>query len=289
MEGPLPIALVGAGRIAGLGWIPALRRARGVHLAGIVDTRIERARSLAGPLPYGESLADLAARTRIGAVVIATPPEHHLVCAAEAAGLGLRSLIEKPPARTTADARSLVALRPVPSIGFNRRFEPGWRELVTTARAASGELRIEADFDYEPRAWGVGDEAAFLDAGSHLIDVALRALGPVAGYARLLTSGEREQRLELQHERGTAALTVRSRAGYRERATLSGDGKAIARVRLDGPLASLKARLRSGGAPRLAGSLAGEVEAFAKADEAVATAADGLAVMEVLAAAGALP
>jgi predicted dehydrogenase len=98
-------------------WGPNLARnlaeTDGVRLAAVADTRSERrdaaARRLPGTIICGDA-ASLIARDDLDAVVIATPLDTHHTLAAAAIERGKHVLVEKPLARSKAEAESLGAL-----------------------------------------------------------------------------------------------------------------------------------------------------------------------------------
>src|SRR5438128_7459938 len=98
MRPTVRVGLVGCGRIAERGYLPALKRTRGVSLAAVADPVIERCHALA---PGVASYRDPAALVRAGgidALVVASPPAKHVDHARLGAEAGLAVLVEKPPA-----------------------------------------------------------------------------------------------------------------------------------------------------------------------------------------------
>jgi predicted dehydrogenase len=107
------VVQVGLGAF-GWGWLPIVRAADGVELAGVVDLSPEaRARALAEHgvecgacfATLGEAVAGLG----FDAALVVTPPETHRAVAEEALAAGRHVLVEKPLATSLDDARALVA------------------------------------------------------------------------------------------------------------------------------------------------------------------------------------
>ncbi|MCP3983949.1 MAG: Gfo/Idh/MocA family oxidoreductase [bacterium] len=84
-------------------------RDEGVELVAVVDTDIERARSVASEL--GVVAADDLEKVASGldAVIVAVPTVHHAEVVGEALESGLDVLVEKPIAATLAEAEKLLA------------------------------------------------------------------------------------------------------------------------------------------------------------------------------------
>ncbi len=106
-----------------------------VELVGVADRDLERARAIASEFG-GEALADAASLLgRVDAVTIAAPTEAHHDLARLFLERGVPTLVEKPLARTLAEADALVALAEATGtplgVGHTERFNPA----VTAALA----------------------------------------------------------------------------------------------------------------------------------------------------------
>jgi predicted dehydrogenase len=289
----LRIGLVGAGRLAEIGYLPALRAASGVHLTGLAEpdvTRRARVAALAGGVPAFPDAAALLAALRLDGLVLATPASAHLADARTAVAAGVAVLVEKPPATDRQQAAELAALAPAPWIGFNRRFDPGI-EALRAATPASKEVAVFLKLEYRRRGWGahtVADDA-LLDLGPHLIDLARwitrcevtdvrrasvwpeRAefdlvLGAARARIRCATNRPHREHIEVRHRQG-ALLSRHSRGGL---------------------LAAVHGRLAARPGPHpLVASLTAQLEAFARAirgmpEPTLGRAADGPAVMATI-------
>jgi predicted dehydrogenase len=137
----LRLAVIGVGHL-GRHHARILSGLPGVRLAGVVDLNEERAREIAAM--YGtEVVADVARLPgAVDAVTIAVPTESHLRVALPLVTARIPVLIEKPLARSVADADVLLAAareRGVTvAVGHTERFNPA----VAAARAHLGAPRF---------------------------------------------------------------------------------------------------------------------------------------------------
>lgn len=291
MTGEVRIGLAGCGRLAEVGYLPALRRARGVRLCAVAEPDADRRAQLDGGVPAHRSVGALLAEEEVDALVLATPAAAHLGDAALAAAAGMGVLVEKPPAPDLVGACALAKLRPQPYLGFNRRFGPG----VTGLReqlAEAGRFELRLDLHYRRRAWRphtVGDDA-LLDLGPHLVDLALFLSGGEVRVVRARALDFERAELELELTRGRAVLSCAIDRPHRERIeVLDESGQVLVRQRAGGVRSAIGSRLRRDEHPLVA-SLTGQLEAFADAVRtgsggALATAAEGIAPMAVIEAA----
>lgn len=287
----LRVGLVGCGRLAEIGYLPALAQADGVRLAAVADPDAERRGRLRDGAPAYAGAEELLDAGIADALVLATPVEAHVPDAHMAASRGVPTLVEKPPAPDAAGAAAMAALDPPPWIGFNRRFGDG-RDRLRAAARRTGEVELELVLHYRRRAWGahrVADEA-LLDLGPHLIDL-----------ARWLSTGEPRSVRALDVDREHAEFSIDlGKRGY-ARASCATDrlhrelvevreagGRRLARRRVGGLGAALLGRVaRRHGDHPLVTSLVRQLEAFGRAvrgagDRDLATAADGYVAMTVI-------
>jgi predicted dehydrogenase len=287
---PLKVGLVGCGRLAERGWIPALRMAAAAGSARIVavaEPHPERRAAAAGAAgvelafaDWRDLIADGSADTLVLALGGAAQVEP--ATAGVAAGLGV--LVEKPPGGDLAGAAALARLRPPPAVGFSRRFDDAWRSLREAARRATPPHALELSLAYRRPAWDphvVGDDALG-DLGSHVADLAAwLADAPVARVrcSRL----EREAavgELELAEGRGAARFEVSQAQPYAEAGRLAG---SAVRVRRGGLWRNALSRFGAGpDVAVLPRSLCSELTAFARGDRELATADDGVRCHAVL-------
>lgn len=297
--GAVRLGLVGCGRLAELGYVPALTLLPEVRLVAVADPDPARRHEVArlGRLAGGRSVAafDGAAALLDGSdvdvVILASPAPVHVADAALAAARGKAVLVEKPPAPDAVGAAELAALAPVPWVGFNRRFDPGAR----AARAAvplDGELDLRLEIHYRRQSWGaVGvHDDALADLGPHLVDWARWVTGSEPVEVRSARVDHERAEVELVLDRGRAVLSAAADRPHHELLEVrDATGAVVACHRLGGLVAGVRGRLRRG--PHLlVTSLAGQLAAVARAvsgggDADLGTAADGVAVMAALDAA----
>ncbi|MDN5857304.1 MAG: Gfo/Idh/MocA family oxidoreductase [Pseudonocardia sp.] len=286
------IGLVGAGRLAEAGYVPAARAAAGVRLVALAEPDPARrafVAAAAGGVPGYPDAGSLLAAGGVDAVVLATPAAAHLADAEAAAAAGVPVLVEKPPAADLAGATALAALDPPPWIGFNRRFEAGMAKLRAAVPPGT-PVGLILDLAYRRRSWGahaVADEA-LLDLGPHLVDLARWITG--AEVTDVVRAAVSRERAEFDLVLGAARARIRCAADrpYRERVEVRHRrGDLIARRVKGGPVAAVRDRLAPGPHPLVA-SLTAQLEALAASvrtgapDPLLGTAADGIAVMATL-------
>jgi predicted dehydrogenase len=295
----LRLGLVGCGRLAEVGYLPAIGRTSAFDLVAVADPDARRRRRLStlagdggrGPVPAFATAADLLAGTELDALVLASPAEAHVADAAAAAEAGVAVLVEKPPAPGAAGAAALAALVPAPAIGFNRRFDPAVRAL-RDGLPTTGDLTLDLVLHYRRQSWRAAavQDDALVDLGPHLVDWARWLTGSeVVSVTARVVEHERAT-IELELTRGRARLDAAADRLHREAVDVhDADDRRVARHRVGGPLAAVTGRLGAGPHP-LVTSLAAQLDAFAstvagRPSPDLGTAADGLAVMAVLDAA----
>lgn len=300
MAAELAVGLVGCGRLAQVGYAPALRRAAGVRLVAVADPDARRRETVAVDVPAYADAASLLEAATVDALVLATPANLHLGDARRAAAREVPVLVEKPPAPDAAGARALAGLHPRPHVGLNRRFQPGMarvRSAIGRARPARVDLALR--LRYRRGGWGahtVADDA-LLDLGPHAVDLARHLSGEEVTAMRAARVAPARCELELAlGDAGRARISLATDRPHRERVVVRRrEGRrALARHRSGGPLAGARAlagaRLGAGAEHPLVASLAAQLEAFGRAlrgepSAPLATAVDGVAVMEAIDAA----
>ncbi len=179
MSEAIRIGLVGCGRLAEGGYVPAVVRARGLEIVAVATRIRPGAGSSATPSACRRSARHrdgpgLIAGSGPDAIVIASPAPTHVEAASAAAAAGLPALVEKPPAagrRRGARAARASTRRPgSPSTAASRSAASSPRP---GARRAPPAL-VEGLLHYRRRSWNpIGDLGdAWLDLGPHLLDLA---------------------------------------------------------------------------------------------------------------------
>ena len=206
----LTFALFGAGRI---GQIHAANLVGGgkTRLKHVVDVSESAARTLAGKHGAKVSVADeVFADREVGAVIIASSTDTHADLAVAAAKGGKAIFCEKPidlSLKRVDACLAAVKICGVPmQVGFNRRFDPDFRELkgrmdagaignleqvIISSRdpglpprayleVSGGQFRDMTIHDFDMARWLLGEEPEELFAyGSALVDPTLAAIGDV--------------------------------------------------------------------------------------------------------------
>lgn len=298
MTAPLRIGLVGCGRLAQQGYLPAAARSAAVEIVAVADPDPDRRKLVASladpPASVHPDAASLVAGGDVDALVLATPATHHVADAGLAVAAGLAVLVEKPPAPDAVGARALAALGPRVHVGFNRRFDPAVAALRSTV-PGRGPLDLDLAIAYRRASWSahtVRDDVV-LDLVPHLVDWARWLTGSeVRSVAAEQLTPDRAA-IALSLDRGRATITAAADRLHEERVTVrDADHHLVAEHRTGGPLGAVTGRVRAvtsrrrgGPAPHpLAASLAAQLDAFAAAVRggdggALATAADGVAAM----------
>jgi predicted dehydrogenase len=202
------------------------------------------------------------------------------------------TLLEKPPARDAAGARALAALSRPPWIGFNRRFDPRAERARADLAGHDDDVELELEVSYRRESWDavlVRDDA-LLDLGPHLVDWARWITGGALDRVRGLELGPERAVVLARSPRGPVRITVRTDGTYCERIEArTRDGRRVTRQRRGGVIDNVRTRLPGASHPlveTLAAQLA-ELVDVVRGDppHRLGTAADGVAVMEVLDAA----
>lgn len=295
-------ALVGCGRLAELGYLPAFEQRADVALVAVADPDAGRRGAIAtrAGVPGHPDLGAVLDGIDVDAVVIASPAAAHLADATTAVAAGLAVLVEKPPAPDVAGAARLAELGRSVHVGFNRRYDAGVR-AVRGRVPADGAVELSLGIRYRRASWNphTAHDEVLDDLGPHLVDLARWLTGSdvLAVTARTLTADRAE--LELRLDRGWARIECAADRHHAEHVVVARpDGAPLAEHRVGGPLAAVTGRVRAvadrvrGGAmPHpLVESLAAQLGDLARAVRGestpdLGTATDGLAVMQVLAAA----
>ncbi|MGH4005955.1 MAG: Gfo/Idh/MocA family protein, partial [Pseudonocardiaceae bacterium] len=293
MGDDLRIGLVGCGRLAEVGYLPALHAAHGVRLIAVAEpdpARRSRVAALAGGVPEFPDAAALLHGVPVDGMVLATPASAHLADARTAAAAGVAVLVEKPPAADRHQAAELAAITPAPWIGFNRRFDPGI-EALRAATPAGAEVGVFLELGYRRRGWGAHEvtDDALLDLGPHLVDLARWITrGEVTDIRRAAVSPERAE-FDLALGAARARIRCATNRPHREHVEVRHRwGDVVGRHHHGGLLAAVRGRLTTRPGPHpLVASLTTQLEAFARAvrgapEPTLGRAADGRAVMATI-------
>lgn len=172
----------------------------------LVEPDSNVARDAAAEFGWRESATDwrsIVDRDDVDIIDVSTPPESHAEIASEAIKRGKHVLVEKPIAKTAADAQILTdaaLVRPEvrTQVGFNYRHNAAVRlaqKLIAEGRI--GRI-LQARFEYYQDAvfgakgWrrhkATGGTGGASDIGSHIVDLANYLVGPIASVSAVLQS-----------------------------------------------------------------------------------------------------
>jgi predicted dehydrogenase len=290
----LRLGIVGCGRLAESGYLPALARVDGLMLVAVADpdrVRRDHVAALAARTPSVGAFPDaraLAAAADLDVAIVASPVAAHLDDARALADAGVITLVEKPPAPDAAGARALGSVDPAPWIGFNRRFDAGAQQL-RDALPTSGDLDLDVAIHYRRASWrahAVHDDA-LLDLGPHLVDWATWITGSSVTAVGDATVERDRAACTLTLTRGRARVVAECDRPHRELITVrDATGARLGRHTVGGIGAGLRARVARGPHPLVA-SLAAQLAAFAEAARggpagSLATADEAAAVMAAI-------
>lgn len=196
-------ALIGTGMVARTHMAALMAASDAVRLAGVSARRIENAQSFAeefakelGGLNVYQDVAAIAADPTIDFAIVVTPPNARMHVIAPLAEAGKHVLLEKPVARTAAEATELVAFCEQKGVKLGIVFQHRMREASMAAAklVASGSLgalgvaeinvpwwREQAYYDEPGRGTYARDGGGVLISQAiHTIDLALSLTGPVS-------------------------------------------------------------------------------------------------------------
>ncbi len=181
--------VLGVGRIGALHARNIAGTIDGAHLVAVMDANPDAAqRAVYGGAAVCDDVDTLLEHPDVEAVLIASPTTLHAEQIKAAARAGKAVFCEKPVAldlRETQDALSVVQETGVPfQIGFNRRFDTGFREVARAIHA--GELGRPEMFRSQssdptppPESYVATSGGIFLDSVIHDIDIARFMVGDI--------------------------------------------------------------------------------------------------------------
>jgi len=223
MSGPIGVALLGCGSIAGPVHLRLLRRRRGVRVVGVADPAPEaRAVAERAGVPAVADPLELLEDGAVGAAIVCAPTHAHAELGLAAVERRKHLYLEKPLATSVEDGSHLVDAAAqagvVAAVGFNHRFHPLHRRARALLESgAIGQVRAIQTAFCQPvearqlapwrrsRAAGGG---VLLDLASHQVDLVRWLLSDEIVSARAALESEASEddtaRLELQTARGVA-------------------------------------------------------------------------------------
>ncbi len=192
--GPVKVGLIGYGFAGRTFHAPLIRAAPGMELYLVATSQPDVARADIPGVKTVASLTEALMDPEVELMVIATPDAVHAEQATAALKAGKAVVIDKPFARTQADAAAVVALaaerKLFLSVFHNRRWDADFLALKREIeRGRLGRVvAVESRFDrYRPTVRDRWREApgagVWLDLGPHLIDQIIILFGPPVGVA----------------------------------------------------------------------------------------------------------
>ncbi|HEX2724009.1 MAG TPA: Gfo/Idh/MocA family oxidoreductase [Gemmatimonadaceae bacterium] len=220
------VALVGCGRIAG-NHADAITRIDGLRIVAACDANEERARALAAPLgiPFYSSYEGMLSEVECEAVAICTPSGMHPAQGVMAARAGKHVITEKPMAISLKGADELVQACDAARVHLfvvkqNRLNAPVQLLKRAVDKGRFGRLymatcrvlwnRPQEYYDQAPwRGTWEFDGGAFMNQGSHYVDLLQWVMGPVESVMAKTATMARKIETE---DTGVAILRFRSGA-----------------------------------------------------------------------------
>lgn len=217
MTAPLRLALVGCGDVAGFVALFA-RLNRGVTLSACCDLQAERAAAFARRHRIAQQYVDYEVMLAAGgfdAVYLAVPHDLHHQMIGQALAAGYPVWVEKPITRTLAQGQQMVAMAQTHNlplgVNYQYRYDAGCYPLARALQArelgriytVNCTLAWGRDRRYFQRApWHASLARAgggtLITQGSHLLDVALWALGEPAVAATAVTGRRKFEDVEVE-------------------------------------------------------------------------------------------
>ena len=200
------LLIVGAGRVIERLYAPALEKSQ-FRAAAVVDldpSRRQWAEKRLGVQAH-TSIKEALSSVAVDAALVTTPPAAQRMVAEELIALGLPLLIEKPAARSRAEARALLDLgRGVPvQLALSRRYWRRYRRLKASLPAGVDAWEVAIRTSSE--AWGKGEETAFdivEDLVPHAYDIATHVLGVAVDEPVAAVSEGRDVAIEFPGSKG---------------------------------------------------------------------------------------
>lgn len=132
----LTLALVGLGEQALSNLIPSLLNVKSARLQAVCDVdekKIQDVHQLGLLINSYTDYKELLSKERIDVIFVACPPQVHVEVATYAMQRGIHVFVEKPPAETTAQLRSMISLAEQFSVksgvGLNFRYASPYKKI----------------------------------------------------------------------------------------------------------------------------------------------------------------
>lgn len=210
---PVPIGIVGFGKIARDQHVPAIAASCEFELVALADPA-----EGSGPLPAYRTLsAMLAAHPEIAAISLCMPPRFRAAAAREAIAAGRHVLLEKPPCTSLAEASELEMLARETGVTLFT----AWHSQKGTGVAAAREWldtrrinSVKVTWKEDVRVWHPGQAWIWESDGFGVFDPGINALSILTA---ILPGGLRLVRADL-------SVPANCRTPIAARLSLAGDG-----------------------------------------------------------------
>lgn len=199
----LRFALIGTGGIAQT-YAQAFQTSDCCELVAVADFREEAAQAFAEPFG-AKAFSDyktLAAKIKVDAVIVATPPVSHPEIAMFFMRKGVHVLCEKPLCLTVTEAKAMIETSQTRKVVFTMATKFRYCEDVVKAKSiiASGVLGEIVQFENAftskvdmSKRWNSDKELSgggvLIDNGTHSVDIIRYFLGPITDVLAVETSG----------------------------------------------------------------------------------------------------
>ncbi len=217
----IPVLVVGVGHL-GKEHARVYSELESTQLMAVVDSSLERAREIGGPLsvPAHDSLtAELLSSIKAASVV--TPTPSHLEVASQLIKAGVSVLVEKPMSSNVEEAQELIRLAEAHDVtlqvGHIERFNP---VVLAAYPHIQNPVFIECD-RIHPFSFRSVDVSVVMDLMIHDIDLVLNLVNsPVAGLeafgTRVLSETEDLATARITFENGCVAMVKASRVAIQK-------------------------------------------------------------------------
>ncbi len=233
-HGALRVAVIGLGRMARAGQLPALAMREDVEIVGINSRTRRTMEQIGSQYKVGasyDSLEDLIRNARPDAAFVLTPKETHAEIVTKLLRAGIHTFCEKPMATNLDDARWMTSLASerdrILMIGFNRRYAPVFQRAKEALEPERPDVCVA-----QKNKPGTGYRAT-LDNMIHMVDIVRFFMGEcvaVKAHAQFEDPWrETTAAAMLRFESGGIAFILgnRSCGQWMERVELYGGGRSI--------------------------------------------------------------
>jgi D-galactose 1-dehydrogenase len=174
-DAPIPVALVGIGKIAVDQHVPAIAASADWTLAATVS----RHGSVPGVPAYADMAAMLAAHPEVQVVSLCLPPVPRFAAAEAALKAGRHVMLEKPPGATLAEVHALQDLAASKGLTLYTTWHSRMAHGVAPARdwlAGKTVTRAHITWREDVRKWHPGQDWVFEPGGMGVFDPGINAL-----------------------------------------------------------------------------------------------------------------